>query len=140
VIFTPSVSLASLNGVRKFLVIFKNKNNKQKKNVIISYTTIIYILYSCVGDWEKTNSYTMPLVYSIYAQGKTWDQLISGYLLLKKFKYYPLVVLIMLSKYNILLIFNRTIQVQEIFIYFAFQISRTSTLLQINVPCNRIGV
>jgi len=28
--FTPSAVLPSLNGVRKFLVIFKNKNHKQK--------------------------------------------------------------------------------------------------------------
>lgn len=94
--FTPSAALLSLNGVRKFLVIFQNKNliktlksyNRKKKCYI--YTTHIIYLYSWVGDCEKKNSchvldswYIVPIYTHNAQQGNTWDWLIIiGHLLL----------------------------------------------------------
>lgn len=63
--FTPSAALLSLNGVRKFLVIFESKNliktinsnNRRKKCYI--HNTRIY-KYSCVGDCEKNKFLPCP--------------------------------------------------------------------------------
>jgi len=87
------------------------------------------ILYSSVGDCENTNSYRalgklyIPTIYTHNAQqGKTWDRFIIGQLLL--FVSCPNKVIQILYFVDF-----RQNNIQEIFIYFAFQVSRTSTLL-----------
>lgn len=67
--FTPSAALLSLNGVRKFLVIFENKNliktiksNNRRKNVIYTQHVFYIYIYLFASEIVKKRIPTMPLM------------------------------------------------------------------------------